>query len=593
MWSTCFSKTTVATAFRLPVRSSRKRLAQYSAIIRASRGGRWSGRSFENDPVARRVLSDLVAHRVSRRPHLREDIRKVARTLVRRFVQDPGGPAHRHDWEMVAEMHRRWKAKPDLHTIWFGHAGGRHVMPFRSDWHIFDLLFEVDMTFAVTLIETYEEPHQPAMILQWALDPNRRFADWERLMAAALRAFDDDGAWNGRVLLPLLLQVAEDALRSGRGHRDQEDNVARRDARLAQLAQSVASIVRTRTDGTAAALRWSGWLFRRAMSALDGEPIPFPRDADSRARSAWLTIEALVEAPTSTGWLDLRPADVAAEDELCLKAVCSLAALKHERAVPSHSLLLEMLPDEPEDFLDGEGGRRMRELPSLFVIWGKRPDAFGTRLLAASLFAGDVAATFANLWRRTLVLREIAEHAHAFRSDDAGYDDRAGRASQTIRFVIGLGINLIDYVQDARQKGLSADRRATSLALFATLHDATREMLAIDIVGRRDMENLHDHLCVRRFIYGDDHIGNHPVAACLSERDRPTAGELLVERSAVDRAFFESLQTLRINDISPERIARALKGVGVDLGQLVQQAQRLNSIEHIRTIDVTGFGAAT
>ena len=554
---------------------------------------RWQmvGQIIENDPVAYRVLVDLVEHRLSRRPSLREDVRQIARRLVRQSVQDPGDSAYRGDQATFTEMHRLWTAKPDLHEIWFGHAVGKHVMLHRSDWQLFDLLFEVDTAFAAELIEAYEAPYQPALILQWgSLNPNRRFADWMRLMEVALPAFEADGTWNGRVLLPLLLNAAEDALRGWPElHADDENAAQLLDAPLAKLLQAIASAILARQDGAAAALRWSGWLFRRVMSQLDSERIPYPDDSNSRARPAWLAIEALVETPSSVGWLDLRPMDVPAEDELCLEAARSLAARQHDRTVPGRDLLFEMLPDKPEEFLEGETGRRMRELPSLFVIWGKRADAFGTRVLAATLFAGDVASTFSDLWRRTLVLREIAEHGHAFRSDEGGYDDRTARASQTIRFVIALGINLLDYVQDPRQPAPIENCRAATLALFATLHDATREMLAIDPIGRRDMESVHDHLCVRRFFYEATHVSDNPVAAPLDEAEQPTAGDLLVERCAVDRAFFETLQMLRANGIKRERIARALEGTGVRLDRLVEQAQRLNAIEHVRTIDLTGL----
>jgi hypothetical protein len=428
---------------------------------------RWQlvGQIIGNDPVAYRVLVNLVEHRLSRRPRLREDIRRIAQQLVRQSVRNPGASAYQKDQASLAELHRRWTEKRDLHEIWFGHASGRFPMLRRSDWHLFDLLFDLDTAFAAELIEAYETPYQPGMILQWgALDPNRLFADWARLMEVALPAFEADGTWNGRVLLPLLLCAAEDALRSGPRFRAEDQEAAQRhDARLVELSKAIASAIFERHDGEAVSLRWGGWLFRRVMSSLDSERVPFPSGPDSRARPAWLAIEALVEAPASIQWLNLRPSDVPAEDELCLEAVRSLAARHHDRTVPGRDLLIEMLPDEPEEFLEGEAGRRMRELPSLFIIWGKRADAFGTRIIAATLIDGDIAATFADLWRRTLVLREIAEHGHAFRLDESGYDDRTARASQTIRFVIALGINLVDYVQDPRLTESLEDRRAVTL----------------------------------------------------------------------------------------------------------------------------------
>lgn len=554
---------------------------------------RWqiAGQIIENDPVARRVLVNLIEFRMSKRPGLREDIRKVGRDIVRRVEQYPGRSAHRDDRPTFSEIRRQWKAKPDLREIWFGLRALGSTMPFRKDWYIFDLLFETDTAFAAELIEAFGEPYQPALILQHgAVGPMRRFADWERLMEVALPAFEPDGTWNGRTLLPLLLLSAQDAMGSGIGYRNEGDDVLERhDARLAELAEAIVSTLWTRSDGGTASLRWGGWLFRSAMSALDGEQVPFPCDVDSRARPAWLTIQAMLRPPAATAWLNLRPADTAPEDELCLEAVRILAAREHNRVAPGRELILQTLPDEPEEFLEGMEGKRMRELPSLFVIWGRRPDALGTRVLAASLLDADVATTFADIWRHTLTLREIAEHSHAYQTVDISHDDYARRASETIRFIISLGINLIDYVQDSRQQASFSDRRAVTLALFSTLYDATREMLAIDPIGRRDLASVHNHLVVRRFLYEGENSGDKTVAAPLTEAIRPTAGDLLYERCEVSQSFFDSLQTLLINGIERDRIERALAGVGVRLDHLVEQAERYNLIENTRTIDIRGL----
>lgn len=272
-----------------------------------------------------------------------------------------------------------------------------------------------------------------------------------------------------------------------------------------------------------------------------------------------------------------------------MEAMRILSAREHGHSVPGRDLLFQMLPDEPEDFLEGEDGKRKQELPSLFVIWGKRADAFGARVVAAALFDRDVAVSFAELWRRTLTLREIAEHSHAFKSDDQAFDDYARRASETIRFILALGINLIDYVQDGRQPFVSGDRRATALALFTTLHDAIREMLAIDPVGRRYLVSIHEHLCVRRFFYERTPAGDGSVAVALTEDDEPTLGDLLYERCNVSSSFFKSLQMLRANGAQRNHIEIALARVGVRLDHLVEQAQRLNAVEHNRAIDLTGF----
>lgn len=148
---------------------------------------------------------------------------------------------------------------------------------------------------------------------------------------------------------------------------------------------------------------------------------------------------------------------------------------------------------------------------------------------------------------------------------------------------------MLDYLQDARYRADFLDRRESLLALFSTLHDATREMLAIDPIGRREIENVHDHLAVRRLAYEASPLGAIAVTVPLSEADAPTAGDILFERSEVSPSFFNCLQMLLANGIARERIERALREAGVSLDHLAQQAQRLNSIEHTHIIDVSNL----
>jgi len=488
-------------------------------------------------------------------------------------------------------MHRRWTTRPDLHEVLFGLQGNQNVMPIRRDDYIFDLLFEVDTAFAAELIEEYKSPYQPAIILEFgACVPRRMFGHWERLMQHAQPAFEEDGTWNNRILLPLLLYSAQDATRSNPVHQDEtEDGEDIYTAEITALAECVSMTLWKRPDGCAAALRWSAWLFRSIMSTLDSEGATYPRDIHSRAFPEWRIVQAAVEPQRAANWLEHTHQDVESEDELCVVAVKILAAHKHKLPVPGRKLLFEMLPDEPEEFLECTNGKRLQRLPSLFTIWGKRADAFGTRILSAALFDGRVAENFGKLWNRTLVLREIVEHSLVFKEDTEGQDDSRSRASETIAFVVSLGINLIDYIQDKRDEFEIEDRHRETLSLLSIMHDATREMIAIDPIGRGRMQHIHDHLCVRRLLYEAPQVGEPIGAAPLYETDCPTAGDLLFERSEISRSFFNCLQMLLANGVTRERIKQALSEVGLRLEKLVEQAQTLNVIEHNRKLNLEGL----
>jgi|APMI01.1.fsa_nt_gi hypothetical protein len=547
------------------------------------------GQIIERDHAAYRVVVDVVGKRLKSRAGLLEEIRKVANALVQGTSVQSAKATYARNAETYAALVSQWRAEPNLKDIWFGLRGLGYVTPFRTDWHIFDLLFEVDPVFAAELIESYDEPFQPALILQWGeLSPDRRFADWQQLLSLAQPAFEQDGRWNGRIMLPLLLMLAQGAMHGA--YMSRRDDLAadkREDPRRKALVEAVSSALLERPDGTSAALRWGGWLFRSMMGALHQDGAAFPLDASSRAWPTWSMLDALARSPASVAWLEHRPPDMPEDEELCVEGMRILAASHHDRQIPGRDLLLEMLPSSPEAFLDGEVAKRVRELPAIFTTFCKRPDALGIRVIALALLDANVAETFGMLWRQTLTLREIAEHSEAFRSDDAYVDQAIRNASETIRFVIALGINLLDYVQDRNQTVAFQDRHATAQALFVNLHDATREMMAIDRLGRRELSNHLDHLCVRRFAY--EATRSPGIAAPLSVTDYPTAGQLLAERCEVSPAFFGTLQMLRANGITSQAINQALESVGISLDRLIREALRLNAIEVDRHIDLTGF----
>lgn len=546
------------------------------------------GDAIADDLVAHEVLIGLVRERTAKRPGLRDDIREVARSLVRDVNNQTDGATYERNAEAYRLIVERWRAEPNLKDIWFGLRGLQYVTPFRADACIFDLLFETDPDFAAELIEAYNEPFQPALILQLGETNPGRFADWGRLMSLAKPAFDASGAWNGSVLLPLLLMRAADALRGPFAWSNDDRAIANeRDTYRQKLAEAVATALLERADGAAAGLRWGGWLFRMTLRDLDADGAAFPERPESRGRSFWLMLNTLARSSASPAWLQARPPDMSADEEFCVEAMRILAAFAHDLAVPGRDLLVEMLPDNPEAYLDGRAAARIRELPGLFVAFGKRPDALGPRVLAAALLDADVVETFRAFWRRTLTLREIAEHSDAFRIDDAWADQSVRTAAETLRFVVALGINLIDYIEDQEQKLAVGDRRAAALGLFALVHDAARELLAIDVVGRRELAAHFDHLCIRRFTY--ENINERRIAAPLTPVDEPTAGQMLAQRCEISREFFDSLQMLRANGISAERIREALENVGISLRRLVGEARRLNAIEVERRIDLTGF----
>ena len=555
---------------------------------------RWQilGQLMEDDPIARRVIVDLVERRIEKRPALRDEIRNIAQNIVRNSTQSPTEFVNERDLSTFKNMLALWQTKPDLTEIWFGLRPLNYIMYSRDDLWIFDLLFKTDLPFAVELIEEYGDPFRPHAILEYSTRaPYRYFNVWKRLLEKALPAFETDGSWNGRVLEPLLLYIAQNTLKWSIQERrlDNEEQFKQRDVELSDLTKIIATSIWTRTDGAQVTLRWGGRLFRDVMSALHSERAAAPTDPQSGARLAWVIIESLFRSEKSTAWVNIFPPDVPPEEEPFLHALRIVGAEKHEFALPHRDFLLKMLPESHEEYIEGKQAKRLRELPDLFTVWNARPDVWGFRVLAQELIDKDVVARFEALWRRTLTLREMAEHDPSFQMGKREYEDYGRKASDAIYFILSIGINVIDHLQDTDRNIASLDRREATKNIFSIMYDATREMMAIGRLGRDKLENIHNHLCIRRAFYDESYPGDVSFKAPLENNDKPTLGDLLYERCEVGRQFFDCLQFLLSNHIPASQIESELNRVGLSLGELVAQAERLNAIEHKRKINLAGL----
>jgi hypothetical protein len=476
----------------------------------------------------------------------------------------------------LAEHARQWRQNPSLLELWWGVRAAQYLRPFRSDHLIFDLLFATDISFAAQLLESYPSPLEPKLIfdLGWH-GPRSSFAIWKGLMEAARLAFDADGDWNGCFLLPLLLRIAQDEL-------GQEADEAER----ATVVDEVRRVLFQRSDGPPAALRWGAWLFRTSMRRLNRsqhEPA-----AGKESAPDWRLTEALFKSPQAGIWQQTQPRDCPAEEEWCLAAMRILAANCHDIVLPHIDLLAEALPREPEAFLDGPDGARLRELPSLFVHLDGRPDGLGFRILALPLVS-VAAKQFSALWQQTLALREIVEHRTLSFDEGDAADDAARPASEMIQAVLSVGLCLVDLVQTPANTVSSGNPHTKTLSLLRTLHEATSEMLAIDPVRARNWELLHDHLCARRLLYEERSTVASGIAAPLKRTDQPTLGELLASRLGLSLSFLNCLRTLRANGVEVDRIREELAAIGVDFELLLRQIAQHDAIEATRKIDPEHF----
>jgi hypothetical protein len=499
----------------------------------------------------------------------------VSDSLVRPILSIEG-----RDRDNLLALVEHWRKSPDLGRIWSGLPEMRHSF-YPSELDILSNIYlALDAARLAELLDRFDNPYQIWTVLTgfaW-LGLDKKFAAWSALFRHAAPSFTDDGSWNKHSLEPLLLVIAQDALRHARLPKDAaEDLVLARQEELNSLTAAISRLIAARPHGASLSLRWSARLFRlSAVGTSDQEP--YPQDLRQGVTPLWRMLEALARSDAAGIWNSIPVPDAAPEEILSLLAAKIVAANERNSTFPGSEPLLHSLPKSPENFL-GNSGRNTRELTRLFSSYGGRPDSLKYRILSLLMLQGNPVSLYRDLWRRTLTLRELAEHWQTGEQSDGRMD-----AKEVLGMVLAIGLTTLDYYADSRSiTDLNSPRTPEEFGeLFTLVYDGLREVQAIELFNQPFWTNLYMHLLVRRALYENAHVGDFVTAAWLSPDIEPTLATMLVNAAGVTPIFFDCLDSLIRNRISIERVVTALQLGDVDLAALVAAARRLNEIDERR-----------
>ncbi|MDH6258412.1 hypothetical protein [Bradyrhizobium sp. BR13661] len=479
----------------------------------------------------------------------------------------------------LGQLADRWRAAPNLREVWSGLHWMRHEFGPSEARILAHIYLKLNAPVLAGLLDRFDNPYQIWDILTgWAnLGLDRNFSSWAAMLRWAEPAFGEDGSWTGRTLEPLLLQIAEEALKQARLPRaTPEDLVKERGLEFDNLTKGIAEIIGQKSEGGPLALRWGAQLFRYSSQGTDAEP--YPRDLRDAATPLWRMLEALGRSDAAAAWNDIAIPDAVPEDALCLLAAKTVAADERRSQLPDMKPLLDCCPDGPESFLGFDAiGKRMETMP--FLTQNTRPDALRFRVFALLFFQGNPVDLYRKLWKRTLTLRELAEHWHSGEQNDGRTD-----AQRVLAMILAIGMNLLDLYADVRSASTGAFPRSTEEfgLLFKAVYDSLREVQAIEVFHQPFWSILFTHLLVRRVIYEKPQIGDLVLEAPLSPTAQPMLSEMLADIAGLKLPFFQALENLLRNGVSADRIAMELKSRGVDLATWIDAAKLLNAIDERR-----------
>jgi len=502
----------------------------------------------------------------------------LAEAIVSDSLTRPAVNVAERDFDSMVALIDQWRKAGNLRSVWSGLPQMRHTT-YRSEISVLAHIYlALDPARLAQLLDRFDNPYQIWSVLTgfWNLGLDRKFSAWSAVFRHADPSFREDGTWTKKTLELLLLVVAQDALRHARLRQDANDDlVAERQEELNVLTAAISGMVAEKPKGSSLALRWSAWLVRVTVGGASSNEGSYPRDLRQAVTPLWCMLQALARSRSAESWTNIPALDAAPEEVLCILSAKILAASEGRSTLPDAEPLLRCFPVTPEDFL-GSGGATTRALVRMFSSYGARPDALKYRILGLLCFKSDPVAFYRELWRRTLTLRELAEHWQVGDQNDGRME-----AKEPLAMAAAIGITALDYYADARTTDNTNFVRTPAQfdELFRLVYDALRELRAIELFNQPFWTNAYQHLLVRRALYENARVRDVVIAAPLVPDAEPTLAMMLANIAGVTPIFFDGLDSLTRNGVSVESVAAMLRWANIDLAAYVDGARRLNEID--------------
>ena len=395
---------------------------------------------------------------------------------------------------------------------------------------------------------------------------------WLALVPLAPSAFEDDGTWNGSLLIPLLLVDARtQIIRAGtdlpyQGASELEIEHVKTDANA--IIETVLASLAARPDAAPLFARWSTWIMRQLLGRTE-------QDIEDARNSAYFDnalIEAIGSKINPMTVVHSSPADASNWEPWCYRCVMAFHAHSGWISPPSDSSFLlewQITPDE----WDTEKGLSLRKRSDLLVTMNKEIPGLHAHLLAYPIVrSASPLQGWKCLWDAAHVLREIVE----FGDVDASNSDYKLRseAANLVLLIVCIGIAVLDQCVSLVDAPAPKD--------LATLHEklatAVTEMLEIDdTLTREKWLSIFRRLATRRLIW-DAQLSNRPSSPSqfFQPDDKPTFSNYLESTKGNSFELLNIIESALLNECNRANLHNLVHAASIDLPGAVSVARRLN-----------------
>ena len=525
-------------------------------------------------------LNEAMSAYAKNNPCARKAYVNLATLLFKALEAGELKSGSKRKYEAFERAWSNWQnAEFPLEEIW-RELPGSEFINYKEEMRIFGFMCEFAPEELRDLIADSNNPLlvDTALLSSGIGAFSPRFAQWATYVKSAPLAFNQDGSWNGSLLLPLLLVHARNELLDpGRRiprHGADETEVTSLTNQVTKLIRAVVDILTSREEATAMFARWSIWLMRQVLHERESE--------FSDIRSHDFVDNALLEAIGTSiqqkQLIERAPEDAAPWEAWCHQCVLSYFAHMGFIDPPAFEKFASQWQLTPESWHE-QKGRDLRGRANLHIIRDNIPSLSANLLVYPLASMDGFSASWQQLWDSAYYLREVLE----FGSVDAGEKSYSDRADAS-RLLLLLGcMGLACFEQAAARLDASADHLVEELiSLYRSLTSAAMEVLNIDDTINRDKwQSLLQHLALRR-VYWDASYTSEHIAAIFTGQETPSIRDFLdcFQSNPGDLIIF--LHACMLNELDASKLREELRGASVDLDVCVDTLKRLNGLRDRR-----------
>lgn len=453
---------------------------------------------------------------------------------------------------------------PTLDKIWHGHARENRVDD--SSWPWIELLAKLDLD---KLFKWMSSTQSLLLINRVLGSPEfyRNYDLWEKLTLGSPPSFQNDGSWNGALLLPSLLRHGSAAIIHIANGREYHPSVL--EPHVESLLASFVDTVAKRSDFEGLFKRWGTWLTRQHLNFPDNN------SDQKRPLSSQDILWALADklpphySPTVSDQLNFSWEPWVYQSMLAL-----LHSNKPYRfPAPDVSAFINEWNLTPTEW-NSSKGKSLRSHASEYLA--TQPNSYACRVLGYSVaLSDDFTSHWQSMWNSSVALREILEFRPIYKISKEWHPSDASRLMRTL---VDVGLGILDCTANA-QETLNPEILKQSAALFQALWEATTEMLSIDFYGDDFWPIMQQHLVIRRLQWtveaknaNDDHY-----STWLDQVAYPTSRETLALVSSNPCSFISLLPLLVQNQIPKQALKDLVNQAEIDLASLASTAARYQS----------------